>query len=79
VLRLGPDALIEVTGLRNPCFQLDDFQAGLMRAVLDRDPAGQVIRKAGVMAIVLHDGIVRPGDPIEATPPPGEHRPLLPV
>jgi MOSC domain-containing protein YiiM len=79
VLRLGADALIEITGLRNPCFQLDGYQAGLMRAVLDRDPDGQVIRKAGVMAIVLHDGIVRAGDAIEATPPPGEHRPLLPV
>jgi MOSC domain-containing protein YiiM len=79
VLRLGTDAVIQITGLRNPCFQLNDYQQGLMQAVLDRTPDGQLIRKAGVMAIVLQDGVVRPGDPIEVTPPAGEHRPLQPV
>jgi MOSC domain-containing protein YiiM len=79
VLRLGPDATVEITGLRNPCYQLDDYQQGLMKAVLDRDAAGNLIRKAGVMAIVLTDGLVRPGDPIEATAPSGQHRPLRPV
>jgi len=79
VLRLGPDALIAVTGLRNPCLQLDRFQAGLQRAVLDRDAAGNLIRRAGVMAVVLHDGAVRPGDAIEVAAPPGPARPLQPV
>ena len=46
-LRLGPDAVVEITGLRNPCYQLDDFQQGLMAAVLDRDEEGNLIRKAG--------------------------------
>src|SRR3954467_13872594 len=52
LLRLGQEAMIEVTGLRNPCKQLDRFQPGLMRAVLDRDAAGLLVRKSGVMGIV---------------------------
>lgn len=62
-LRLG-EALVEITGLRNPCAQLDRFQPGLMAATLGRDEAGNLIRKAGVMAIVVEAGIVRPGDAI---------------
>ncbi len=61
-LRLGDEAVIEITGLRNPCKQLEGIQHGLMAAVLDRDANGALIRKAGVMAIVLAGGIVRPGD-----------------
>jgi MOSC domain-containing protein YiiM len=79
VLRLGEDALIAVTGLRNPCLQLDRFQPGLQRAVVDRDAAGNLIRRAGVMAVVLRDGVVRPGDPIEVAVPPGPPRRLQPV
>jgi MOSC domain-containing protein YiiM len=79
LLRLGEDAVVEVTGLRNPCTQLDGIQPGLMAAVLDRDADGAVIRKAGVMGIVLVDGLVRPGDPITVTPPDGEQTPLAPV
>lgn len=75
-LRLGESALIEVTGLRNPCAQLDGLRPGLMQAVLDRDAHGNLIRKAGVMAIVIHTGLVRPGDPIEVILPPLPHRPL---
>jgi MOSC domain-containing protein YiiM len=78
-LRLGPDAVIEVTGLRNPCGQLDDFQPGLMAATLGRDAAGRLVRKAGVMGIVLASGDVRPGDPIAVELPRGEQRPLEPV
>lgn len=78
-LHLGATAVIEVTGLRNPCLQLDRFQPGLMAAVLDRAPDGGLIRKAGVMGIVLADGDVRPGDTITATLPPGPHRLLSPV
>jgi hypothetical protein len=78
-LRLGETAVVEVTGLRNPCTQLDHFQSGLMKAVLDRDEQGNLIRKAGVMGIVLEDGEVRPGDPISVELPPEPHRPLKPV
>lgn len=78
-LRLGPDALVEVTGLRNPCRQLDRFRPGLMAAVLDRDAEGRLVRKAGIMGVVLAGGAVRPGDAVQVELPPGPHRPLLPV
>jgi MOSC domain-containing protein YiiM len=78
-LRIGAEAVVEVTGLRNPCRQIDRFRPGLTAAVLDRDAAGALIRKAGIMAIVLADGEIRPGDEIEAILPPGPHRPLVPV
>ncbi len=75
-LHIGRDAILEVTGLRNPCRQLDDFQPGLMRAVLDRKPDGTLIRKAGVMTIVLAGGTVRAGDAISIELPPPPHLPL---
>lgn len=78
-LYLGDQATIEITGLRNPCTQLDDFQPGLMAAVLDRDAAGNLVRKGGVMAIVLTGGEVRPGDPMRVELPPLPHRSLEPV
>ncbi len=78
-LHLGDTAAVEVTGLRNPCAQLDDFQPGLMAAVLGRDAQGRLIRKAGVMGIVLAGGMVRPGDPIRVELPPEPRRSLVPV
>ncbi|MFN2518549.1 MAG: MOSC domain-containing protein [Jatrophihabitantaceae bacterium] len=78
-LRLGEHAVVELTGLRNPCLQLDRFAAGLLAAVLEQTPEGGVIRKAGVMAVVVAAGEVRAGDPIEIALPAGAHRPLLPV
>lgn len=78
-LHLGASAVIEVTGLRNPCAQIDQFQAGLMAAVLDRDAAGQLVRKAGVMGVVLAGGEVRAGDPIAVRLPGAPHLPLGPV
>ena len=75
-LRLGEAAVVELTGLRNPCRQLEEIQAGLMAAVLGRDARGNVLRKAGVMAIVLREGEVRPGDAIRVELPPEPHRPL---
>ncbi|MDT4924972.1 MAG: hypothetical protein QOG01_2685 [Pseudonocardiales bacterium] len=78
-LRLGADAMIEVTGLRNPCLQLDRFQSGLQRAVLDRAPDGTLVRRAGIMAVVVCDGAVRPGDAIEVTLPDPPRQPLQPV
>jgi hypothetical protein len=73
------EAVVEITGLRNPCAQLDHFQPGLMAAMLGRDEAGGLIRKSGVMAIVLQGGVLRAGDPIMVIPPAGPHRPLQPV
>ncbi|WP_372617307.1 MOSC domain-containing protein [Falsiroseomonas sp.] len=78
-LRLGAEALVEVTGLRNPCHQLDDFQPGLMAATLGRDAGGRLIRKAGVMAVVLAGGEVAPGDGIVIELPATPHAPLEPV
>ena len=78
-LHLGDEAVIEVTGLRNPCTQLDGLQPGLMKAVLDRDEEGNLIRKAGVMAVVIVSGAVRPGDEIRIELPAAPHRPLAPV
>jgi MOSC domain-containing protein YiiM len=78
-LRLGDTAVVEVTGLRNPCAQLNQIAPGLMAATLGRDERGNLIRKAGVMSIVLTGGEVRPGDPICVELPPEPHRALGPV
>jgi MOSC domain-containing protein YiiM len=75
-LQIGPSAIVKLTGLRNPCSQLDRFQAGLMSAVLGRTPDGKPVRKAGVMAVVVASGIVKPGDAITVTLPAEPHRPL---
>lgn len=78
-LRIGAEAIIEITGLRNPCLQLEQIHSGLMAAVLDRDEEGQLVRKAGVMAVVLASGLVRCGDIITTQLPPPPHQPLEPV
>jgi len=70
ILYIGEKARIKVTGLRNPCAQIDNFKPGLMKAVLDRDEEGDLIRKAGIMGIVLESGEVRPGDSIRIQLPP---------
>ena len=75
-LLIGASAVIEVTGLRNPCVQIDRFQKGLMKAVLDKDDHGNLIRKSGVMAIVLEGGEVKAGDAIRVEMPSEPHRPL---
>ncbi len=75
-LHLGDSAVVQVTGLRNPCVQLDRFQPGLMAACLGRDASGGLVRKAGIMSIVLVGGDVRPGDPIRVELPPEPHHPL---
>ncbi len=75
-LRLGREASVRVTGLRNPCKQLDGLQPGLMRAVLSRDEGGNLVRKAGVMGVVLTGGEVRPGDEVRVELPPEPHEPL---
>jgi MOSC domain-containing protein YiiM len=75
-LLLGTEAVVAVTGLRNPCVQLDGLRPGLMAAVLDRDAAGGLVRKSGVMGVVLAGGEVRPGDAVGVELPPEPHRPL---
>lgn len=78
-LHLGNVAIIEVTGLRNPCRQLNKFQPGLMAATLTHDVAGNLKRKAGIMGIVLSGGEVKSGDPIRVELPEGPYEPLAPV
>jgi MOSC domain-containing protein YiiM len=78
-LHLGETAVVEVTGLRNPCSQLDGIQSGLMAATLDRDTAGALIRKAGIMGVVLRGGEVRAGNAIRIELPPEPHMALGPV
>lgn len=78
-LHLGASAVVEVTGLRNPCAQLDGIQPGLMAATLTHDERGELVRKAGIMAIVRAGGEVRPGDAIRVELPAAPHRALQPV
>jgi MOSC domain-containing protein YiiM len=78
-LRLGADAVVEVTGLRNPCVQLDGLAPGLMAACVGRRPDGAPVRKAGVMAVVVQGGEVRTGDAVRVTLPDRPHQPLGPV
>ena len=79
VLRIGPQAVVRITGLRNPCAQIEDFKPGLLAAVLGRTQDGELVRKAGVMAVVLVSGLVYPRDSIEVLGAPATHSPLKPV
>ncbi len=78
-LRIGAIAVVEVTGLRNPCAQIENFHPGLLAAVLGRAEDGSLVRKAGVMGIVLEGGLVQAGDQIEVIHEPAEYKPLQPV
>ncbi|MFI1676509.1 MOSC domain-containing protein [Streptomyces sp. NPDC020607] len=79
LLHLGDEAVLEITGLRNPCRQIDGFKAGLMKRVVGRDASGAVFYKAGVMSVVRRGGEVRPGDAIDIVLPEGPHHPLKTV
>jgi MOSC domain-containing protein YiiM len=74
LLKVGREAILGVTGLRNPCLQIDRYQSGLLSAVAYQDDHGRLVRKTGVMTVVLAGGTVRPGDLIEAVVPPPPHR-----
>ncbi|WP_088282353.1 MOSC domain-containing protein [Kineosporia sp. A_224] len=76
LLHLGPDAVVEVTGLRNPCVQIDRFRPGLLKEVVHTDAAGVVVRRAGVMGVVRAGGEIRPGDPVAVVLPAAPFRPL---
>ena len=79
LLHLGPQAVVRVTGLRQPCSQMNDFRPGLMQACLGKLPGGKLLRKAGIMAVALTSGPVHPGEPIEVQLPAGPHIALGPV
>ena len=79
LLHLGRNAVVRVTGLRNPCRQINDFAAGLLKQVLVPRPDGEVDRKAGIMGVVTRGGVVYPDDPIRVELPIGEHRRLTRV
>ena len=79
VLRVGPEARVRITGLRNPCSQIEAFMPGLLKAVLDKDECGAVVRKAGVMGVVLRSGFVAPGDAVAIEASPARRAPLRPV
>ena len=77
VLRIGDDALVALTGLRNPCGQINGLREGLLEAVRERDDEGRIVRRlAGVMGVVIHGGLVQPGSEVEVALPPRPHRPL---
>jgi MOSC domain-containing protein YiiM len=78
-LHIGTDAIVEVKGLRNPCYQIDDFRTGLLKICIDKDEDGNLIRKAGVMGIVLKSGEVKPGDAIRVELPDGAHERLVAI
>ncbi len=79
ILSFPSGATVEITGLRNPCIQLERHKTGLMHALLDHAADGSLIRKGGIMGIVLTGGVVRAGDGVVITDPEGAFRPLQPV
>lgn len=79
VLRIGAQARVRITGLRNPCAQIEGFMPGLLAAVLDRDDRGNLVRKAGIMGVVLDSGPVSAGDAIVVESRPEPHAALRPV
>ena len=78
VLRIGDEAVLKVTGLRNPCAQIEAFAPGLLKHVALKTPEG-IVRKAGIMCVALESGVVRPGDPVTVEPPASAHIPLARV
>jgi MOSC domain-containing protein YiiM len=76
LLHVGPEAVVEVTGLRNPCVQIDGFSKGMLKEVVGKGPDGELIRRAGIMSVVLVGGVVSPGDEIRVELPAEPHRPL---
>ena len=76
LLRIGPEAVVEITGLRSPCHQINDFRPGLLKQVIHTDADGNVIRKTGVMSVVVSSGVIHPHDPIVVILPDGPQLPL---
>jgi len=78
-LHLGPDAVVEVKGLRNPCYQIDDFRKGLLKVCIDKDADGNMVCKAGIMGVVIAGGAVKPGDAIRVELPEGKQEKLVAI
>jgi MOSC domain-containing protein YiiM len=76
LLRIGPEAVVRVTGLRNPCRQIENFRQGLLKVAIGRDESGDVVRRAGVMGVVEATGAIQPGNPIAVELPPTPHHRL---
>lgn len=76
LLRIGHTALLALTGIRNPCAQIEARFPGLLKRLVHRDETDTLHRITGAMAVVVQSGIVKPGDPIEVQLPPGAHLPL---
>ena len=72
-IHLGADAVVELTGLRSPCSKINKYQGGLMKALVEKDDDGCIVRKSGVMGIVIAGGVVAPGDALRVELPQGEH------
>ena len=79
LMHIGGEVVLRITGLRNPCYQIDEFQPGLLAHMVRKLDDGSIVRKAGVMSVVVVGGVVRPGDTIRVEVPAGEHVPLQPV
>jgi MOSC domain-containing protein YiiM len=77
ILKIGEEAVVKITALRNPCKQIDEFQKGLLKEVLYKDEEGNLVRATGVMGIILKGGTVQPGDSIVAELPPEPHQELV--
>ena len=75
-LHLGGQAVVRVTGLRNPCQQINNFRSGLLKVAITRDANGELVRRAGIMAVVERGGTVVASDAIGVELPPGPHVPL---
>ena len=73
ILKIGPEAEVEITGLREPCKQIEDFQNGLLKRVISKNNSGKLDVKSGVMSIVTQGGTVRPGDKIKVIYPNQPH------
>jgi len=76
LLHIGAGAVVRVTGLRNPCVQIDRFRKGLLKVTSGRDENGQAVRKAGIMRVVTTGGVIRAGDRTDVEPPVPPHRTL---
>ncbi|WP_250035939.1 MOSC domain-containing protein [Paractinoplanes maris] len=74
-----PRPALVVAGLRNPCQQINTFQPGLLKEVIGHDESGGLVRKGGIMTVVLRGGTIRPGDAITAELPPRPHAALEPI
>ena len=75
-LHLGPTAIVELTGLRSPCKQMNTLRPGLMKASF---VPGTRRHRAGVMAVVLEAGTLSAADTIHVELPPEPHIALRPV